>query len=113
MTWLNDSIVQWVAIQWGQIGSTLGNRDSRGYSRGKGGNQRNRNRKKSDGWALSHPANGHLATLSEKGWPKRPFAGASSLQCSALSDFFTLFGGHFGVILGSFWGHFEAKSAKS
>ena len=61
--------------------------------------------KKSDGWALSHPANGLLATLSENGWPKRPFAGASSLQRSALSDFFTLFG--------PFWGHFEAKSAKS
>ena len=42
------------------------------------------------------------ATLSEKGWPKRPFERAFSTQCSALSDFFTLFGpfwGHFGVIL--------------
>ena len=56
-------------------------------------------KQKGDGWALGHPANGLLATLSEKGWPKRPFAGASSRQ------FFTL--------LGPFWGHFEAKSAKS
>ena len=42
------------------------------------------------------------ATLSEKGWPKRPFERAFSTQCSALSDFFTLFW----AILGSFWGHF-------
>ena len=57
--------------------------------------------KKSDGWALSRPTNGLLATLSGKGWPKRPFHGASSTQCSALSDFSTRLE-HFG----SFWGHF-------
>ena len=93
----STSIVQWVAIQWGQIWSAS---VIEGCRRRKGGNQRNRNRgkKKGDGWALSHPANGILATLSEKG-PKRPFARAFSTQCSALSDFFTGFWGHFGVIL--------------
>ena len=41
-------------------------------------------------WSLGHPFRERV--------PKRPFAGASSLQCSALSDFFTLFW----AILGSF-----------
>ena len=43
-------------------------------------------KQKGDGWALSHPANGLLATLAEKGWPRRPFASASSRQ------FFTFWG---------------------
>ena len=34
-------------------------------------------KQKGDGWALSHPANGALGH-GEKGWPKRPFARASS-----------------------------------
>ena len=70
------------------VKSTQGNR---GVKQAQRRTKEQEQEKKSDGWALSHPANGLLATLSEKGWPKRPFARAFSTQCSALSDFFTLF----------------------
>ena len=53
----------------------------------------------SDGWAISHPTNGLLATLSGKGLPKRPFSGlpAHSVQPGVTFP-------RFWSILGSFGG---------
>ena len=93
---------------WSSNRVNIGNRGVKQAQRRKP-KEKEHKKKKSDGWALSHPTNGLLATLSGKGWPKRLFYGVSSILCSALSDFFTLlgpFGGHFGVF-------FEAKSAES
>ena len=55
-----NMVPQWVAIQWGQIWSTSGNRGMPQAQRRKAKEQEQK--QKGDGWALSHPANGLLAT---------------------------------------------------
>ena len=46
-------------------------------------------KQKGDGWALSHPANGLLATLSEKGWPRDHLQG---LPADSFSRFWAILG---------------------